>query len=287
MMAVGHSLSGWCAGLLAGTVIGADLPLTLEIAGALAGAALLPDLDHPGSTATTAFGGLSYLAHRGVIGLHHATCAALRRPTDGKDPGAHRGVTHWWPFPLVIGGLIAVLCTVTPWATLALLAILFTLTIRGISVPEYRTNTRHSIRRRAAIRAAHGVANLVPTIAALHLLRRWVGRTGRAGVLLAASIAAYVATTSGSAGTLGPWMGLIVGGGIALHVAGDWPTESKVPGLRLWSEWGLPKWLAFKAGGWFEVVFLWVPFSVAGLVLIPGALPMLLHASHGITEALR
>lgn len=57
---------------------------------------------------------------------------------------------------------------------------------------------------------------------------------------------------------------------------GDAPTESGIPGWRLWTEWRLPKWLAFKAGGAFEVGVLWVSMSIFGVLLLPGVLPLLI-----------
>lgn len=291
MMAFGHATSCWCVGLLAGSALGLPADLTLSVAGGLAGAGLIPDLDHHGSTATTAFGPASRLAHRGVVALHHLTCAALRRPGDGKAPGAHRGVTHWWPFPLVGGGATAVACAVSEWAAWGLLTLLFTLAIRGLSVPEYRENNRHTLRRRAALRLAHGVARLVPTIAVMAAVRRRIGVASKTGVLAAGGVLAWLAVSYGGAGRLGGWWGAIVGAGLLLHVVGDAPTESGVPGWRLWSLWRLPKEIAFKAGGWFEVGFLWIPLSVAGVLLIPGVwpvvAPLLWDAGQGAVQAWR
>lgn len=283
-MAVGHALSGACAGLYAGAALGAPPAVTLAIGGAMAGAVLAPDFDHPGSTASTAFGPLSKLVHYGVVGLHHLTVDALRGPDDMRDPGPHRGITHWWPCPIVAGVAVWAACLASTWSVTVILAVLFTLAIRGVSVPEYREKKGQSRRRRFAVRTAYRLAGEVETIAALRWLRRTVGHIGKLGVAAIASGLAYAATEWGGASVLGPWMGDLVAAGIVLHILGDAPTESGVPGPSLFTELRLPKWLAFKAGGWFEVAAIWVPLSVVAFLLIPGVwptvLPLVIHASH-------
>jgi hypothetical protein len=69
------------------------------------------------------------------------------------------------------------------------------------------------------------------------------------------------------------WMGAVVCLGMYLHILGDSPTEMGIPGARLDKFWRLPKWAAFRAGGPFEIVFLWVPMAGLGIYLIPGLRP--------------
>lgn len=275
MLGVGHALSGWCAGMTISLGVQAPLPLALTVAGASTGAAMVPDWDHHGSTVTTAFGPASHAVHRGVVILHKATARVLRVPGDpSKPPGAHRGITHWWPFPLVLGGIVAALCALVPWASVAVLAVLFTLAVRGLSVPEYRDDGRGSRGRRWSRRTAHRLAGAVPTIFVLKMLRRRVSKLGKPGLVVLATGVAYFAVAHGSAGKVGPWLGMLVAVGCVVHVLGDAPTESGVPGLRLWTEWRLPKWIAFKAGGWFERLLVWAPLSIVGVLLIPGVWPV-------------
>ena len=274
MMAVGHSLSGWCAGLAVGAAVSAPAPLVLASAFALAGAAVLNDIDHQGSTITTSLGAATGLVHRGVVALHQITVRALRRTGDrGDPPGAHRGITHWWPCPPVVAGLVTVGCAASRWVVFGVLMFLFLLALRALSVPEYRDNGRRGQRSR---KLAHRWAEWVPTIRVLRRLRRWSNRVGKVGMLIvAAFLAAFVLSIPETAPYV-PWLGLLVGAGMVLHIAGDAPTESGIPGWRLWTEWRLPKWLAFKAGGAFEVGVLWVSMSIFGVLLLPGVLPLLI-----------
>jgi len=120
------------------------------------------------------------------------------------------------------------------------------------------------------------VLGAVLATAALTLRLGGAAMLARLGVLgVAAFLAAFVLSVPETAPYV-PWLGLLVGAGMVLHIAGDAPTESGIPGWRLWTEWRLPKWLAFKAGGVFEVGVLWVGMSLAGVLLLPGVLPLLI-----------
>ena len=242
----------------------------MTLALTMAGAAVLNDLDHPGSTVTTSLGKVTELAHRCVVLTHQVTVQALRRSEDrGDPPGAHRGITHWWPCPPVIGAVVTAGCLWSQWVVFGVLAFLFLLAIRAVSVPEYRDNGRRGQRGR---KVAYRFAEWVPTIRALRRLRRWTNKVGKLGLVLAAAGIAGVVLSDPEIATYGPWLGLVVGVGMVVHIAGDAPTESGIPGWRLWTEWRLPKWIAFKAGGSFEIGFVWVPLSVAGVLLLPGVL---------------
>lgn len=96
---------------------------------------------------------------------------------------------------------------------------------------------------------------------------------GKLGTILVATVLALTAIHYPFVVSHGMWLGAIVCLGMYLHIVGDGPTEMGIPGRSLYSFWRLPKWLAFRAGGPFEILALWVPMSVLGLYLIPGVRP--------------
>lgn len=327
MLAVGHALSGLCVGLAAGAVLHSQLALvtlgqTLALAGAKSGAAVVPDIDHPGSTATTSFGAASEAAHRGVVRLNRVV---FKWHGLAPPKGAHRKVTHWWPFPIACGLITGIATAFSAWATWALLSVLFTLAVRSLSVPEYRDNNRGDWFAQARRRAAYGAILMVPTIWLLRRLRRllrhrrvlrfgqvvfgvlvlgacyathealgwllpwWVeallyaiglcvasmllARGGspmlaRLGVFGVCSVLAAFAVWHGGSADLGGWWGVVVWLGTQLHIEGDRPTESGIPGLLLSKTLRWPRRLAFKAGGAFEMLALWTPMSVLASILV-------------------
>ena len=282
MMAVGHALSGWCTGLLVGAATA--LPIFADSAGSswnvvvvltvsfgLAGSALLPDIDHHGSTVTTSGGYATWMIHRGVVHLHNSVCQLTWNPGEAM-PGAHRGITHWWPTPLISGFLVGFPCWLTWWAAWPVLSLLFALAILGITVPEYRPSERHT----PGVEFAHRIAGFVPTIWLLKRIRRKVGRAGKIAVLATSSAAAWGALWYSP--EIGRWLGVVVAAGMVLHILGDAPTLSRVPGWTLRGELWLPRWLAFRAGGSFEVLACWVPMSVFGVFAAPGVLPLAMSA---------
>lgn len=322
MMAVGHALSGLCAGLSVGALLNGPVSVAFSVAGAKAGAAVVPDIDHPGSTVTTSLGTVSEAAHRGVVRLNQWVFK-LHGLTPPK--GAHRKVTHWWPFPIVCGLITGIATALSPWATWVLLSLLFMLAFRALSVPEYRANDRGGQWAQMRRKAAHGAISVVPTIWLLRRLRRllrhrrvlragqvvfgglilgacylvhetvgrffpwWVEallyligfcvstvllvRGGsqmltRLGVLGVAAVLAAFAVWGGGSAELGGWWGLVVWAGMQLHIEGDRPTESGIPGLLLSRTKRWPKALAFKAGGAFEMLAMWLPMSIYAGTLI-------------------
>lgn len=289
MMAVGHTMSGWCVGLVTSATAGTSTVVsvatgsgwavgtavavsavvaTLTIAGALAGSATLPDLDHHGSTVTTAFGPVSWIAHRAVV-LTHNMVARLTWDPGESMPGAHRGITHWWPTPLAVGALVGVACWFSYWVALAVLSVLFMLAALGITVPEYRPNERHA----NGVRRAYLMASFVPTIAVLRVMRRRLRRAGKLAVLLGCTTLAWLALRY--APGVGQWLGVIVALGMYVHIAGDAPTRSRVPGWTLRGEFRWPRRLAFRAGGTFEILCCWVPLSLVGIAALPWVWPFL------------
>lgn len=297
------------------------LACTLGYALAKSGSALLNDLDHKDSTITSSFGPLSLWAHKGVVQIHYFVADLTKQGGDRKPPGAHRGVTHYWPAPLVTGLLVAGLCYWNRWALFGVLVVLYTAAIRGITVPDYMPKPTHSVRRRWSMRTTHNVLDLkygfliVLTVVCLlgswlistwflvigaaiivlaipmYLLKRahkHTARTytihltywtklavpvGKIMTILVAADLALIVTHYPWIVRHGYWLGAVVCLGMYLHILGDAPTEMGIPGRNLYQFWRLPKWLAFKAGGVFEILALQAPMAGLGVILIPGVLP--------------
>jgi membrane-bound metal-dependent hydrolase YbcI (DUF457 family) len=112
MMNRTHTLSGgvsWLAGCA--TLAAAGHPpsnITVGV-GALvaAGSAIIPDVDHPGSTIAHTLGPVTRLLAR----LVSWTGGAIRRVTCGccEPDGGHRAVTHTALFAVILGGLVSLL----------------------------------------------------------------------------------------------------------------------------------------------------------------------------------
>ncbi|MGH8967568.1 MAG: metal-dependent hydrolase, partial [Actinomycetes bacterium] len=96
MLGVSHALSGAALGLaVVGVVPGVDRSAgsVLTFAAVCAGAALLPDLDHPSSIATRRFAVASWLASHAVRPLSRLVYDLTRARRD-TGRGSHRGLTH-------------------------------------------------------------------------------------------------------------------------------------------------------------------------------------------------
>ena len=86
MMGHSHALTGWCAGLAVAPLVGLHtLPEVLPFATAAAGYALLPDLDHPGATASRFLGPLTGLLSRLLRLCSRGLYALTKGPRD--EPG--------------------------------------------------------------------------------------------------------------------------------------------------------------------------------------------------------
>lgn len=191
MMGVSHAASG----LLVGTALAAALgshPSDLIVCAAVgAGAALLPDLDEPGSTVGRSLGlvttGLSRLLRSASRAVYRATGTPYELRA-GQD-GGHRHLTHTVPAVVVFGAVW--------WGVASLGAV-------GLAVAVFALS-------------ALGLACVL----------RPFGRSAvqGAGVLAALVATAVVVLPGGS-----PWLiGATVAAGSLVHVLGDWLTRSGVP----------------------------------------------------------
>jgi len=229
-----HALSGavvWLAGCAAAGAVGEPPSAPTVVVGAVvtAGAALLPDMDHPGATVAHALGPATRTVAAGIsrLGdwLRDRTCGCCTT----SSRGGHRTITHTAVGAVAAGGLAALLGGFGGvWSAGGLVLFMSALAVRGL------------------------------------LRRRWRGRW----VALTVGVVAAVAAVAGG-GDSWWWLGLPVGVGCLTHIAGDGLTLSGVPvcwplrvrGCR-WYRCGTPRRLRFRTGGLVELRLV-VPLLLA------------------------
>lgn len=254
MLGVSHATSGAVLGLAvagyAPQVLGMApaAGAVVTFAAVCAGAALLPDLDHPSSTATTHFTVASAVAShvvRPLSGLVYRVTRA-RRDT-GK--GTHRGLTHTVVGAALLG--VAINLASARWGTPVLIGTLFVclaLAIKGLDA------------------IVPGPPSLVIAAALTFAVEQYV--------------------PGGTAGTAG-WLGTAVTLGMIVHSVGDAVTESGAPLLwpltirqRRWYPVGSPRPLRFRTGGrveaWVVAPALTVATFVLAMLVVPGVAPAIL-----------
>lgn len=249
VLGVSHALSGAALGLaVAGFAAGwSGAPLdaggVLTFAAVCAGAALLPDLDHPSSMATTRFSWASVVASKVVRPLSGLVYRLTRAPRD-TGRGTHRGLTHTALFAAGLG--VALNAASVAWGAPVLLATLFVCIALAIK----------------------GLDALVP---------------GPPSLLIAAGLTYAIDAwmPGGVDGTAG-WLGTAVTLGVLVHSVGDAVTESGAPLLwplpirrRRWYPVGGPRPLRMRTGGRVETLLVAPALAVAVVVLVllvvPGA----------------
>lgn len=194
-------------GIMANAMSPAEL-----IAGALvcAGAAMLPDLDHPSATIAQTFGPVTWVLSKAVNWL----------------AGGHRGATHSLVFAVAMGFGAHWLANTYPIGRDIMVVLLIGLALRaiGIGIPGNK--------------AGSAMVNIG---------------------LTAGLFAVFMSFTVGYA-----WLGLAVGVGCLIHVAGDCMTERGCP--VLWPmavKFVLPWKIGIKTGQKFEQKILAPVLSVA------------------------
>jgi hypothetical protein len=239
MMGHTHAVSGamvWlagCAGLAA-----AGWPATPwhVAAGTVvcAGAALLPDLDHPQATVARALGPitrlLAYLIARASAAVHASTRTGRDRP----NGNGHRSLTHTAVFA---GGLGAAVSVAGGFGGKTVAAVMLALTV--------------ALGLRGLAGKVRGDLNLlVPAIA--------VG---------AGAMALWVLPGGGWW-----WLGLPVAVGCLTHDLGDATTNSGCPILwplrvdgQRWYRVGTPRLLRYAAGSWVEKTIVLPVLSVGAV----------------------
>lgn len=197
MMGVSHAATGLLTGAAVGALLGSHVADPIICAAVGAGAALLPDLDTPGSTAGRSLGAVTELISGQLrraskeVYRRTATEVELRRSQDG----GHRFLTHTVP-ACVAFGVVALLVSLVP---LGAGLVVFAMSALGLG----------------------------------SVLREWkfIGSRKRR------QMTALVVAAMSGVGTMlvpgwGPawWLiGLTVFVGAVTHVLGDWLTRSGVP----------------------------------------------------------
>jgi hypothetical protein len=254
VLAVSHATSGAALGLaVAGFApriadVAPSPGSVLTFAAVCAGAALLPDLDHPASVATHRFSVFSWLACHAVRPLS-ATVYSLTRGRRDHGRGTHRGLTHTTVGAVLLG--LGVNLASAAWGTPVLLGTLFVciaLAIKGLDA------------------LVPGPPSLVIAAGLTYAVQEWV--------------------PGGTAGTAG-WLGTAVTLGMLVHAVGDAVTESGAPLLwpvpirgRTWYPVGGPRVTRFRTGGavesWIVAPALTVGTLVLAVLVVPGVLPVFL-----------
>lgn len=261
MMGKSHALSGsvgWLAGCAALHAAGHPPRPLPVVAGAIvsAGFALLPDIDHPGSTVARTLGPLTRTVSRVVSGLSagfgRATCDHCdRRP----GQGGHRLVTHTIPFAVAVTALWALAGHV--WGAIASVVVV------GLAT-WLATHTGMSTNTRAEI-----VDALIPGQVRGRRARRF---TAVIGSVIAAGAVAFAVLFLAEPGGSWWWVGAAAGWGTLAHSLGDslthwgspllWP--ARIRGCT-WRTVGTPRWMRFRAGGPVERWLVAPGMAVAGL----------------------
>jgi membrane-bound metal-dependent hydrolase YbcI (DUF457 family) len=230
-----HAMSGAAAGLVLATtlpVAWGGATTTAEIlayTGITAGAALLPDLDAPGSTVARAFGPVTGLLARAVASLSVLVVNVTGTRKDARVRGGHRTVTHTLWFALLAGFLawsIGGACGDN--GVVGMLVFFSGLALRGL-FPQWAKERAGLVVIIAA--AGLGIA-AYQTVPALHT------------PLMPASA---------------------VTAGVLVHLAGDLMTKSGVPltspviprGGKRWWNWTLPGVVTIRTSGvWDQALLL-------------------------------
>jgi membrane-bound metal-dependent hydrolase YbcI (DUF457 family) len=255
VLGVSHATSGAVLGLAvagyAPRLLGVEpsAGTVLTFAAVCAGAALLPDLDHPSSTATRHFSAAS-LAAAYVVRPLSALVYRLTRARRDTGRGTHRGLTHTVLGAVALGAGINLASA--QWGTPVLLGTLFVCLALAIK----------------------GLDAIVP---------------GPPSLVIAAGLtfAVHQYVPGGTSGTAG-WLGTAVTLGMVVHSVGDAVTESGAPLLwplrirqRRWFPVGSPRPLRFRTGGRVEALVVAPALTVAAFVLaflvVPGVAPLLLE----------
>lgn len=262
-----HSLSGIVAGLAVAPLGGlTSITSVIPFAIVVAGFALAPDLDCAGATMSRAVGPLS----KGVSWLLRQAsrlafwCSETDRDRHGE--GVHRHLTHTIVFALVTGGIAAGTSLASPWVVAGWLTV-GALGAQAASMePKRLIRLLSSLLPRNARQTVNFAARYWPTLAMAAAVAIPV-------VIEQVPVATVLAPVQG-------WIGLAVGGGCLLHLAGDAITITGVPACwpihihrQAWCELHLlPTKIRLHTGKRFERYAIYpvlLVASAAGLWLLP------------------
>ncbi|NOL38750.1 metal-dependent hydrolase [Kribbella sandramycini] len=246
-----HALSGWVAGLAVAPLVGlTSVAEVVPFAAATAGYALVPDLDHPGASASRFLGPLTGLISAVVRRFSGALYSLTKGPRDEDGTGRHRHASHTLVAAIGLGFLAASLGDRGKWAVLAVA--------------------------------------LAGLLLAVHVLGDWLLAAvvgAGAWTVFGAALPGTTAADALQAGLsgIGGWIGVAVGLGMFTHCLGDSLTRSGCPWLwplpirgETWYELRLPKLLRFRTGGWVERLLIAPALLAAGVLLLPGVYPFII-----------
>lgn len=248
-----HAASGAAAGILAALWLpteygGAEsLGAAVLYGGVAAGAALLPDFDHPTSTVSRSGGILTGLMHHVV----DAVSLGFRSMTSSKDDdtakSGHRGLTHTLLFAAIIGALVWYTAT-TPVVAAVVIGICLWWAILGLNGYWADRNPIYAVATPAIIAVA--AAFWLP------------GLTNPKG------------------------LGVAIVVGLTMHCLGDALTITGTPllaplipfGGKRWWSWRIPAPLTIKADGIGNAVLMMLFGGMTAalpIILSPTVAPML------------
>jgi hypothetical protein len=227
-----------------------------DVAGAVliglvtAGFALLPDFDHRSSTASRFLGPLTGALSFVLRKSSRYVYAVTKGPRDEPVTGEHRHLSHTVLFAVLLGYFVAGITELGGgWA------------VFGVAVF-------------AALLAEAALGDWVGLVAGAAILL-WLYQNG-----LDAAV--------GQFGSLSGELGIAVAVGCVVHDLGDSITLSGCPFLfplpiagETWYELRPPRWLRFRTGGPVENALVFPVFTVVGVLLVPGAWPLV----RGVVDA--
>jgi membrane-bound metal-dependent hydrolase YbcI (DUF457 family) len=250
-----HALSGWCAGLAVAPLVGLNsLAEVVPFAAATAGYALLPDLDHPGASASRLLGPITGLVSRATRLSSAVLYAATKGPRDEDSSGQHRHASHTLAAALLLGVLAAAAGRGGGrWAVLAVA--MFGLVLAADVLGDWL---------------------LVVVLGAVlwSVAGTWLPGTTVPGVTAAAAV-------QHGLDEIGGWIGVAVTVGMFVHCLGDSLTRSGCPWLwplpirgETWFEIRPPRGLRFRTDSRVERLMIAPALVVAAVLLLPGAVPI-------------
>lgn len=259
MMGRSHALSGWVAGLAVAPMIGlTSVAEVVPFAAATAGYALLPDLDHPGAKASRLLGPITRIISGAVRAFSGILYNVTKGPRDEDSTGRHRHATHTVAAALLLGFLAATAGERGgKWAVLAV-------AVLGL------------------VLAADVLGDWVVIVAGGAVA--WTVSNATLPDPAAEALPGTTAAEALQAGLadIGSWIGVAVAVGMFVHCLGDSLTRSGCPWLwplpirgETWYEIRLPRALRFSTGSWVENLMIAPALMLAGVLLLPGAWPIL------------
>lgn len=195
MMGTSHAATGLLAGAALGAMFGSHPADYFVLAAVGAGAALLPDLDEPGSTVGRSLGPITRGLSRLLRGASQMvfTATGTRADLASSTSGGHRHLTHTLPAVVAFGALGWVLSLAGAWG---LPLVVFAMTALGIGV----------------------------------VYREVSGQSKTDAQLTAAVVGVVAATAAVILPGGAPWLvGVTVAVGALVHILGDWLTRAGVP----------------------------------------------------------